>query len=138
MCLLRQQLNMEHWNVGALNVEQTNCKLNIGIDVLQKIRGLLQEKTLKSKNNAFLRLYVEYDILVWGTARKTNLEKKNSKTRNRSSRTILFKEKYDIVKPFYKYLSILPLKQNIKLQQEKFMWELNSLNPPNCLLNKLS
>ena len=56
MCLLRQQLNMEHWNVGALNVEQTKCKVNRRIDVLQRIRGLLREKTLKYKNNAFLRL----------------------------------------------------------------------------------
>ena len=96
MCLLRQQLNMEHWNVGALNVEQTNCKLNRGIDVLQKIRGLLQEKTLKYKNNAFLRLYLEYDILVWGRARKTNLEKK------------IVKHEIDPVEPFY-------LKKNMTL-----------------------
>ena len=73
-----------------------------------------------------------------GVELEKQTQKKNSKTRNRSTRTILFKEKYDIVKPFYKYLSILRLKQNIKLQQGKFMWELNSLNLPNCLLNKLS
>ena len=51
-----------------------------------------------------------------GVELEKQTQKKNSKTRNRSTRTILFKEKYDIVKPFYKYLSILPLKQNIKLQ----------------------
>ena len=44
----------------------------------------------------------------------------------------------DIVKPFCKYLCILPLIQNIKLQQGKFMWKLNSHNLPNCLLNKIS
>ena len=48
----------------------------------------------------------------------------------------MFKQKYDIVKPFFKYLGIPPLKQNIKLQQGKFMWKLNSLNLPNCLLKK--
>ena len=56
---------------------------------MQKITGLLQEKTLKSKNNAFLRLYLEYDILVWGIARKTNLEKKEKK------------HEIDPVEPFY-------------------------------------
>ena len=50
----------------------------------------------------------------------------------------MFKQKYDIVKPFCKYLGILPLKQNIKLQQGKLMWKLNSHNLPNCLLNKFS
>ena len=44
----------------------------------------------------------------------------------------------DIVKPFCKYLCVLPLIQNTKLQQGKFMWKLNSHNPPNCLLNKIS
>ena len=46
--------------------------------------------------NAFL----EYGTLVWSGAPKTYLEKIN-RTLNRSIRTILFKEKYDIVKPFY-------------------------------------
>ena len=44
----------------------------------------------------------------------------------------------DIVKPFCKYLCVLPLIQNIKLQQGKFMRKLNSHNLPNCLLNKIS
>ena len=56
----------------------------------------------------------------------------------RSIGTILFKQKCDIVKPFYKYLGILPLKQNIKLQQGKFMWKINSHNSPNRLLKKFS
>ena len=64
---------------------------------------------------------------------KTYLEKIN-KTLNRSIRIILFKQKYDIVK----YLSILPLKQNIKLQQGKFAWILKSHNLRNCLLNEFS
>ena len=73
--------------------------------------------------------------MEWGS--KTYLEKIN-KTLNRSIRTILFKQKYDIVKPFYKYLGILPWKQNIKLQQGKFMRKLNLHNLSNCLLNKSS
>ena len=73
--------------------------------------------------------------MEWGS--KTYLEKIN-KTLNRSIRTILFKQKYDILKPFYKYLGILPRKQNIKFQQGKFTWKLNSHNLSNCLLNKSS
>ena len=50
---------------------------------------------------------------------KHHLDKKINKTLNRSIRNILFKQKY--VKQLYKYLGILPLKQNIKFQQGKFM-----------------
>ena len=95
------------------------------------------EKFLTNIFNAFLKPYLEYGTLVWSGALETNLDKIN-KTLNRSIRTILFKQKHDTVKPFYKYLGILPLKQNIKLQQGKFMWKLSSHNLPNCLLNKFS
>ena len=57
---------------------------------------------------------------------------------NGSMRTILFKQKYALVKPFYKYLGILPQNQNSKLQQGKFMGKLNAHSLPNCLLSKFS
>ena len=84
------------------------------------------EKFLTNIFNAFLKPYLEYGTLVWSGAPETNLDKIN-KTLNRSIRTILFKQKHDTVKPFYKYLGILPLKQNIKLQQGKFIHSL-----PDC------
>ena len=37
--------------------------------------------------------------------------------------TMLFKNSDDNVKPLYKYLNILPLRENIKLLQRKFMWK---------------
>ena len=39
-------------------------------------------------------------------------------------RTMLFKNRFDNVKPFYKHLNILPFTKNIKLLQGKFMWKL--------------
>ena len=97
----------------------------------------MQEKTLENIFNAFLKPYLEYGTLLWNGAPKTYLGKIN-KTLNRSIKLILFKQKYDIVKLFYKYLGTLPLKQNIRFQQGKFMWKLNSQNPSNCLLIKFS
>ena len=38
--------------------------------------------------------------------------------------TMLFKNRYDNVNPFYKQLHILPLIKNIKLLKGKFMWKL--------------
>ena len=46
---------------------------------------------------------------------------------------MLFKQKYDSVKPFYKYLKILPLSENIKLLQCKFMWKLVNNCHPCCV-----
>ena len=39
-------------------------------------------------------------------------------------RTMLFKNRFENVKPFYKNINILPLTKNIKLLQGKFMWKL--------------
>ena len=68
--------------------EHANFKLNRGIGVLQKTRKFVQDKTLRNIFNAFLKLYLEYDTLVW----------------SRASKKTFFKQKYDIVKPFNKYL----------------------------------
>ena len=43
-------------------------------------------------------------------------------------RTMLFKNRYDNGKPFYKHLNILPLTKNIKLLQGKFIWKLLAKN----------
>ena len=41
---------------------------------------------------------------------------------------MLFKDKYDSVKPFNEYLDILTLLDNIKLFQGKYMWNLFNSN----------
>ena len=46
---------------------------------------------------------------------------------------MLFKDKYHSVKHFYDYLNILPLLDNIKLLQEKHMWNLFNKNLPKPL-----
>ena len=43
-------------------------------------------------------------------------------------RAMLFKNRFDNVKPFYKHLNIRPLTKNIKLLQGKFMWKLLAKN----------
>ena len=39
---------------------------------------------------------------------------------------MLFKGNYDSVKPFYDYLKILPLSENVKLLQGKCVWKVIS------------
>ena len=85
-----------------------------------------------NKHTEYIICELNRGISFWRKIRK------NNKTLNRSIRTILFKQKYDIIKLFYKYLGILPLKQDIKLQEGRFIWKLNRQNLPNCLLHKFS
>ena len=44
--------------------------------------------------------------------------------------------KFDSVKPFYKYLKILPFKDDMKLLQGKFMWKLVNALHPNWISEK--
>ena len=52
-------------------------------------------------------------------------------------RTMLFKNRYDNVKPFFKSLNILPLIKNIKLIQGKFMWKLLAKKHPDSIIEQL-
>ena len=52
------------------------------------------------------------------------------------NRTIMDIDKFDSVKPFYEYLKILPLKNNIKLLQGKFIWKLVNALHPNSVSEK--
>ena len=47
-------------------------------------------------------------------------------------------DKFDAVKPFYKYLKILPFKNNMKLLQGKFIWKLVNAVHPNSIFEKFS
>ena len=51
-------------------------------------------------------------------------------------RTMLFKNRFDNVKPFYKHLNILPLTNNMKLLQGKFMWKLLAKKHPDSIIEQ--
>ena len=50
--------------------------------------------------------------------------------------TILFKNRYGNVKPFYKHCSILPLTKSIKLLQGKLMWKLLAKKHPDPIIEQ--
>ena len=50
--------------------------------------------------------------------------------------TVLFKNRFDNVKPFYKQLNILPLTNNMKLLQGKFMWKLLAKKHPDSIVEQ--
>ena len=43
---------------------------------------------------------------------------------------MLFKNKFELVKPLYKYLNILSLNSTMKLMRGKFMWKLINKEHP--------
>ena len=49
---------------------------------------------------------------------------------------MLFKNRFDNVKPFYKHLNILPLARDIKLLQGKFMGKLLSKKHPESIIEQ--
>ena len=103
------------------HIEHINSKLNRGIGILRKRRSYLQQDSLRSICNSFLEPYIEYGTLAWGGAPNKYLDK-IEKCIKRSMGTMLFQNRFNNVKPFYKHLNILPLTKNIKLLQGKFMW----------------
>ena len=66
----------------------------------------------------------------------TQIRLTNAKCIKRSMSTILFKNRYGNVKPFYKHCNILPLTKNIKLLQGKFMWKLLAKKHPDPIIEQ--
>ena len=104
------------------HIEHINSKLNGGI----------QQNSLRTIYSSFLKPYIEYGTLAWGGAPNKYLDKID-KCIKRSMCTMLFKNRFDNVKQFYKHLNILPLTKNIKLLQGKFIWKLLAKKHPDSI-----
>ena len=117
------------------HIEYINNKINRGIGIIKKIRYLVQENTLKNIYYSFVKPYIDYGTIAWGTSTNIRLETLN-KSIKRSIRAILFKGKYDSVKPYYKYLQILQFLDNIKLLRGKFMWNLTNHKLPTSIIEQ--
>ena len=96
------------------------------------MRQFLQEDTLASVFNAFVKPYVDYGILTWGGTANTHLLKLN-RTLNKVMRIMAFRSKNESVKLLYIYYKILPLESKIKLNQGRFIWKLTQNQHPDCI-----
>ena len=57
------------------HIENIKNKINKGIGILKQMHHLLQEDTLVSLFNAFVKLYVDYGSLTWGGTTNIHLLK---------------------------------------------------------------
>ena len=102
---------------------------------MRNLRQYLQEKQLKNLHSSFIKPYTEYNTLARSSAPKTYLTKIDISIR-KSTRTIIFKEKHDSLKPYYKYLNKNPFEYQIKTLQRKFMWKLLNDEQPKIIRGK--
>ena len=96
------------------------------------MRHFLQEDTLASLFNAFVKPFVDYGSLTWRGTTNTHLLKLK-RTLNKAMRTMAFISKFESAKSLYIYYKILPLEANIKLTQGKFIWKLTHNQHPDCI-----
>ena len=114
------------------HIENIKNKINKGIGILKKMCHFLQEDTLVSLFNDFVKLYVDYGSLTWGGTANTHLLKLE-RTLNKAVRIMAFRSKYKSAEPLFIYYKILPLEANIKLNQGKFIWKLTQNQNPDCI-----
>ena len=90
----------------------------------------MPRSVLRSLYFSFINPYVDYNLLNWGMATKTNLDPINKKIK-KAIRIISFKDSDHPSTPLYKDLKILPLEKSIDMRNAKFMWKLvNGYLPP--------
>ena len=124
--------NKLQWETHINNIK---LRLSKGIGILAKIRHYVPSQVLRSLYFTFINSHTDYNLLNWGTAPKSNLDKISSKLR-KAIRIINFKQYDEPATPLFKKLSILPLEDTIELKRANFMWKLeHSLIPPSLTDN---
>ena len=100
------------------HIENLKNRINKRTGILKKTHHFLQEDTLVSLFNSFVKPYIDYVSLTWGGATNTYLLKLK-RTLNKAMKIMVFRSKSESAKPLYIYYKTLPLERNIKLNQGK-------------------
>ena len=112
------------------HLDHVASKLIKGNGLLAKLRHFVPSQKLKMLYNALIQPHLDYGSLSWSSAAQSNLDY-IQKFQNKSIRTIHFKKTQDATAPLFRSSKILPTKQNIMLNQTKFIWKyVNFKLPP--------
>ena len=103
------------------HVKYVNTKLIKANAILANIRHFVPENVLRNICNAHIQPHLGYESLIWGYIAPTyfNIIKESKK---KAMRIMNFNYKDTPVNPFFINSKILPLKENLKFLQGKFMW----------------
>ena len=73
------------------HIEYINHKVNLGIGIVKQLRYYVQEETLINHYRALIKPHIDYGILAWSSANRTNL-KTIERTMNKAIRLMGFKK----------------------------------------------
>ena len=121
--------NKLNWDAHTNNIK---LRLSKGIGMLAKIRHYVPESVRRSLYFTFINSHTGYNLINWGTAPTTYIDKISAKTR-KAIRIISFENKDEPTLPLFKKHSILPLEKDFELKQASFMWKLENDRIPKSL-----
>ena len=112
------------------HVEYISSKISKACGALAKLRHSLSSKVLVEIYHALVHSYLRYGILTWGTASDATIKPLQTLI-NRAVRIMTFAPfgRVDL-KPIYKELGVLDVKNTFRLETSKFMFKVkNDLLP---------
>ena len=114
------------------HLDHVASKLTKSNGLLAKLRYFVPTAKYKMLYNALIQPHLDYGSLSWSSAAQSSLSY-IEKIQNKSIRLLTFKKKQESPQPLYKNMEILPLKQNIILNQTKFIWKFTKNQLPKSI-----
>ena len=116
------------------HLDHVASKLIKSNGLLAKLRHFIPPTKFNMLYNALIQPHLDYGSLCWSSAAHSTLHH-IEKLQNKSIRLLHFKKYQDPTPPLYKKSEILPLKQNIILNQTKFIWKFTKNKLPTSIIN---
>ena len=107
------------------HIKHINLRISKGTAILYKLRHHVSKNTLKMLYHAFIQPHIDYGLIVWGSATKSNLKIFQDKMK-KVVRTISFKKCNHPTEPLLQEHQILNFENQRNLQTATFMWKLRN------------
>ena len=111
--------NIMSWNN---HIKHVTIKLAKGIGILYRLRNFVSQDILRSLFFSFVQPYIDYGLINWCSAPKTNL-KPVIHSLDKAIRIIFFKRKDYNVLPLYNNIKILNFENYVKYVTAIFIWK---------------
>ena len=129
--LIDNKLSWKH------HINHVNLKVTRGIAILYKLRRYVSNDTLRMLFFSFVHPHINYGLLVWGNATKSNLKVIVNKL-DKAIRLMTYKKKNIPVEPLYDKLKILNFDDLRMFTIGNFMWKLTNNETPKTIKNNFT